>query len=71
VRWLLYAMTSSNTLKSTPVLVRVVITGVLSLVSISLMRMHSPMAGWIVFSTLVSITFVSPALLVWAQRYKK
>lgn len=62
---------NSNHLKITPAVIRALLTGILSTISISLMSVHSSMAGWIVFSTLVFITFVSPALLVWAQRYKK
>ncbi|KIM32996.1 hypothetical protein M408DRAFT_14560 [Serendipita vermifera MAFF 305830] len=55
---------------STPAMFRAFITGILSFASISLMSAHSSMAGWIVLSALLFITFVAPALLVWAQRYK-
>jgi len=55
---------------SAPTIFRAMLTGILSVVSISLMSVHSSKAGWIIFFALVFITFVSPALLVWAQRYK-
>lgn len=57
--------------KHTPALFRVTITASLALLSIFLMNAHSSTAGWIVAGTLSFITFVAPALLVWAQRYKK
>ncbi|CAG7851544.1 SubName: Full=Related to pig-c protein {ECO:0000313/EMBL:CCA67462.1} [Serendipita indica DSM 11827] len=53
-----------------PTAVRLGLTLLLSTTSVVLMSEHSHMVGWIVSLILIFINFVSPAVMVWAQRYK-
>ena len=50
---------------------RVMITCVLAGAAIFLIRHHSSVVSYIVTCTIIFINILCPALLVWAQRYKK